>query len=78
MTSSRSDRFYWCFSCGRWHDPDKPQSAHLAMYCPKEPPTPLNFDGSDDELKRFIAALKIHEQDDEWFEMRVSHEMNRR
>ena len=68
---NRSDRFYWCTGCGKWHDPDKGREIHFSMYCEWEHPSPRNFEGTADELKRFLIAMKLRREDEEQFERRV-------
>lgn len=67
----RSDRFYWCTGCGRWHDPCKGQSTHYAMYCSYQEPNERNFEGTAEELKRFLAAIQLRREDEAAFEKRV-------
>lgn len=64
----KSDRFYWCGGCGRWHDPYKGQQIHGLRLGPQTQPDPHNFDGTPEELERFKAALKLRAQDAEMAE----------
>ncbi len=74
----RSDRWYWCDGCGKWHDRDKDQGFHHCMYCPLEEPDQRNFDGTEEELKRFVIALRLRREDArkaaEEFERRIDAE----
>lgn len=66
-------RFYWCTGCGQWHDPAATDSSsiHYSMYWPLTEPNERNFDGTLEDLERFITARKLKAQDGEEFERRI-------
>lgn len=68
---SKSERFYWCTGCGKWHDFTKPQASHFLMYCEWEEPCLANFEGTPEELQRFLIARDLRALDDEAFERRI-------
>jgi hypothetical protein len=72
---AKSDRFYWCSGCGRWHDPLKRRDIHYLMNCPVQSPAVRNFDGTDEELKRFLIACQLNQQDAEAFEERIDRQI---
>lgn len=69
----KSDRFYWCTGCGKWHDPLKENNPHYLMYWPIQAPTMRNFEGTVEELERFIIAQRLKQQDAYDFERRIDN-----
>lgn len=75
----KSDRFYWCTGCGRWHDPvNRKSNIHYAMYCPPEAPNAGNFDGTEDELRRFLVARELRRAADDEFERKITARIGER
>jgi hypothetical protein len=72
-----SERWYWCHGCGAWHDSDKRQSQHFCMYVCFQEPCERNFEGTADELARFIAARKLRAEDAAEFERRVDAQIGK-
>lgn len=72
---AESERFYWCVGCGRWEDSRKNQSTHFAMYCPFQEPTSGNFEGTDDELRRFLIARELRLEESAEFEAKITARM---
>lgn len=66
-----SERFYWCSGCGRWHDSAKQQVRHFAMHVSRSEPSASNFEGTAEDLQRFLMARKLRAQDAEAFESRI-------
>lgn len=67
-------RWYWCTGCGQWHDYQKRQLTHTSMWCEWSEPNEKNFDGTVDELSRFIIARRLRREDELAFEKRVEEE----
>ncbi len=66
-------RWTWCTGCGCWEKPGK--TSHHLMYCTYSEPTASNFEGTAEELARFLAARALVEEDNLLFEQRVSERM---
>jgi len=72
-----STRFYWCTGCGRWHERRGGMRAHFAMYVPMEEPSESNFDGSLEDLERFVIARQLMREDAEALEKRIDARLSR-
>ena len=70
-----SGRWYWCIGCGRWHDPLLPRETHFLMYWTYQPPNPQNFEGTADDLARFLAHRQLAIEDVEAMERRVDERL---
>ena len=77
MKSSLS--WYWCKGCAKWHSTYRDNPIHYAMYCAQQEPVEANFDGTKEELDRFIVARQIRDEDQqrlrEEFEERVTRRL---
>lgn len=66
-----SERWRWCSGCGKWHDSSKPQLTHFLMSCSYQEPCERNFEGTAEDLQRFLLARQLRAEDAAAFERRI-------
>lgn len=76
-----SMRWSWCSGCGKWEDMAIDKYIHYSMYCALEEPNERNFQGTHEELARFIVARQLAKEDqakaNDSFENRIDERMKR-
>lgn len=79
MSRPSSGRWYWCVGCGKWHDPLKKErdGFHFLMYCDMQDPDAGNFEGTGEELARFLAYRKLKEEESDLLEVLIDKRVTR-